>query len=229
MQPTLTPATTNQPTRAPYIPDDQDEKADLAVFLAGAWANNPQLTFIWTTQAAFATSAADYRQSIVTKTGTAAQRAVITLSLQEADAKIKEGLPYLKAALLTRFKKGKDVAMYPQFGLITRNDGYELPKGHTERAKALTVLLAALTTHGLGAGDYGTSFWQPLEAAYTQGTQEAKQSAADVSAQVGAKNTLEEQVDQVLRKMLVLLEAQYPDEVELAAKRREMGFLKEYN
>jgi len=199
------------------------------VFLAEAWRNNPQLTFIWMKQADFATAAAAYRQSIVAKTNTASQRGAITLTLQQADDQIAEGLPYLKAALLTKFKKGSDQAMYPQFGIISRNKGFDLPHGHTERAQALTMLLAALTTHGLDQGEFGTAYWAPIAAAYTQGTQDAKQSAADVSTLLGTKNTLADQVDLVLRKMLVLLEAQYPNEQELAAKRREMGYLKEFN
>ena len=228
MQPTPTPA--GQPAHTtPYIPDDQDKKADLAVRLANAWKKRPDLVFIWTTQAAYQTDALAYQKSIVDKTAAASLRAGITLTLAEADDQITEGLPYLKAALLTKFKKGKDKAMYPQFGLVARNGGFELPKKHVERAKALTVLVGALATHGLGAGDYGTSFWTPVAAAYTQGDQDAKDSAATVGGLVGTKNTFEAKVDVVLRKMLVLLDAQYPDEKELEAKRREMGYLKEYN
>lgn len=226
MQPAPAPT---PPTATRRIPQDQDEKASLAVFLAGAWLANLDLTFRWTTQAAFAATAQQYQQAIATKTGTAALRASLTLTLAEADDQIAEGLPYLKAALLTKFKKGMDKALYPQFGIISRKGGYELPLGHTERAQALQALVAGLSTHGLSAGDYGTAYWAPLAAAYQQGTQAAKAHAASVSALVGTKDTLEAQVDLVLTKMLVLLEAQYPDEQELAAKRREMGYLKEFN
>ncbi|WP_046244775.1 hypothetical protein [Hymenobacter terrenus] len=229
MQPTPTPPDPTPPATTPRIPQDQDEKASLAVFLATAWLANPDLIFRWTTQAAFAVTAEKFQQVIGAKTSTAALRADITLSLTEADDQIDEGLPYLKAALLTKFKKGKDKAMYPQFGIITRNGGYELPIGHTERALALKTLVTGLNTHGLTAGDYGTTFWGPLAAAYQQGTTDAKVSAASVSALVGTKDALEVQVDLVLTKMLVLLEAQYPDEKELAAKRRELGYLKEFN
>ena len=214
---------------APLIPQDQDEKADLAVRLAAAWKRNPQLTFLWTTQAAFETTATAYQKSILDKTAAAVLRPGLTLSIGQADDKITEGLPYLKAALLTKFKKDKDKAMYPQFGIISRNKGFDLPHGQTERRDALALLVGALTTHGLTAGDYGLAFWQPVEAAYRQAVKDAKASASTVGTLVGTKNTLEGQVDVVLRKMLVLLDAQYPDEKELEAKRREMGYLKEYN
>lgn len=230
MDPNTAPApTAEQPAYTPFIPRDQDKKADLAVRLAAAWKLNPQLVFIWITQALFETMAADYHKAIVDKTAAAALRGGITLSMEEADEKITEGLPYLKAALLTKFKKGGDKAKHAEFGIIAHNKGYFLPDGHTERAKALTMLRKALATYGLEGGEFGSTYWAPIEAAYVQGDSDAKKSSSTVSGLVGTKNTLEDQVDQVLSKMLTLLEAQYPDETELAAMRRVLGYLKEYN
>lgn len=214
--------------RTPLIPRDQDEKADLAVRLAAAWKQNPQLTFIWTTQAAFATTATAYQKAILDKAAADVLRPGITLSMAQADDQIAEGLPYLKAALLTKFKKGPDKAMYPQFGIISHNKGYVIPKGQTERRDALGLLVKALGTHGLTAGEFGLDFWQPIEAAYRQAAQDAKASASATGSLQGSKDTLETTVDKVLSKMLVLLEAQY-DEAALPAKRRELGYLKEYN
>ncbi|MDB5270018.1 MAG: hypothetical protein JWP58_3058 [Hymenobacter sp.] len=224
--PAATPAPAPQKTR--NIPQDQDEKADLAVRLAQAWKLNPQLVFIWTTQAAYEVVALAYQKSILDKAAVDVLRPAITLSMQEADAKIAEGLPYLKAALLTRFKKGKDKAMYPQFGIISHNKGFELPHGQTERRDALALLVAALATYDIKDDDYGSSFWEPIEAAYREAARDAKKHESATGTLKGTKDTLETQVDKVLSKMLVLLEAQY-DEAELPAKRREMGYLKEYN
>lgn len=216
-------------SHTPLIPDDQDEKAELAVRLAEAWKKSPQLTFIWTTQAAFAVTAAAYQKAIRDKTAAAILRPGLTLSIEQADEKIATGLPYLKAALLTKFKKGPDKAMYPQFGIISRNKGFDLPKGQTERRDALALLVKAFTTYGLPEGEYGLSYWQPIEAAYKLAVKDAKASEQTVGSLVGTKDTLETQVDLVLSKMLVLLDAQYPTETELLAKRRELGYLKEYN
>ena len=57
---------------------------------------------------------------------------------------------------------------------------------------------------------------------------EAKKHESTTGGLKGTKNTLEAQVDKVLSKMLTLLEAQY-DAAELPAKRRKIGYLKEYN
>lgn len=228
MEPTPTPGAAPAPAYTPFIPRDQDEKAALALRLAQAWKLNPQLVFIWITQDAFEVLAKAYHQSVIDKTA-AAKRGTITLTLEQADDKIQEGLPYLKAALLTKFKKGGDKAKYAEFGIATRNEGFELPRKHTERAKALTTLLQGLKEYGLEAGEYGKSYWGPIEEAYVQGDKDSKQSDATVGGLVGTKDALEDQVDVVLSKMLTLLEAQYPDENELAGKRRELGYLKEYN
>ena len=220
------------PTPAPYtppIPDDQSQKAALALRLAKAWKDNPQLVFIWTTQAAFETTAAAYSQAVQTKAAAAALRPAISADLERADTQIQAGLPYLKAALLLQFKAGFDKAMYPQFGIETRHKGYDLPRGQAERAKALGTLLKGLATHGLEAGEYGQAYWAPIAQAYQTAADAAVASATVVGGLVGTKHTLEEQVDLVLSHMLVLLEAQYLNPAELEAKRRELGYLKEYN
>lgn len=229
MEPTPIPAAPATPVRTPFIPRDQDEKAALGLRLAEAWKQNPQLVFIWITQAAFEIKARSYHQSVIDKTAAAALRGGITLTLEEADDNIQEGLPYLKAILLTKFKKGHDKAKYPEFGIKTRNDGFELPKKHTERAKALTMLLKGLKEYELEAGEFGKAYWAPIEAAYVKGDTDSKKSDATVGGLVGTKDALEEEVTLVLSKMLTLLEAQYPEENELAGKRRELGYLKEYS
>ncbi|MDO7875478.1 hypothetical protein Q5H93_12110 [Hymenobacter sp. ASUV-10] len=229
MEPTPNPGPATAPAYTPFIPRDQDEKAALCLRLATAWKKNPQLVLIWITQAAFETKAKNYYQSVIDKTAVAAKRGGITLTLEEADDKIREGLPYLKAILLTKFKKGHDKAKYPEFGIITRNDGFELPKKHTERAKALTAMLKALKDYSLEDGEFGTEYWGPIEQAYVKGDKDSKDNDATVGSLVGTKDALEDEVTLVLSKMLTLLEAQYPDEKELAGKRRELGYLKEYS
>jgi len=229
MEPTPPPGPDNTPAYTPFIPRDQDEKAALSLRMAAAWKLNPQLTFIWITQAGFETKAKSYHQSVIDKTAAAALGGGIALTLTEADKKIKEGLPYLKAAMLTKFKKGHDQAKYPEFGIITRKGGFELPKKHTERAKALTMLLKGLKDYELEDGEFGKGYWSPIEQAYVKGDKDSKDNDATVGGLVGTKDALEEEVTLVLSKMLTLLEAQYPDEKALAGKRRELGYLKEYS
>ena len=229
MEPTPNPGLDTTPAYTPFIPRDQDEKAALGLRLAEAWKKNPQLVLIWITQAAFEALAKSYHQSVIDKTAAAALGGDITLTLTEADQKIKEGMPYLKAALLTKFKKGRDQAKYPEFGIEERKGGFELPRKHTERAKALTVLLKGLKDYELEDGEFGKAYWAPIEDAYVKGDKDSKDNDATVGGLVGTKDALEEEVTLVLSKMLSLLEAQYPNEDELAGKRLELGYLKEYS
>ena len=72
----------------------------------------------------------------------------------------------------------------------------------------------------------GRPWWQLTSRAPRLAT---KAHVASMSALTGTKGTLEAQVDLVLTKLPVLREAQYPDEQALAAKRREMGYLKKFD
>ena len=91
------------------------------------------------------------------------------------------------------------------------------------------MLLKGLEDYGLEDGEWGKSYWQPIEQAYVKGDKASKDNDATVGSLVGTKDALEAQIDRVLSKMLTLLEAQYADEKELAGKRRELGYLKEYS
>lgn len=217
------------PRRSPLIPDDQDEKAALALRVAAGWAANPQLTLLWKTPAVFATDAQALADALKLKNQTAAKRPQTTLALGEIDKQITAGLGYVKGYLAEKFTKQNAPAYYEEFGIRFYDDQHQLPRKQTERAAALVALVEALTTYGFGARDYGTAYWTPLRDGYTAATDAARASAQTVSKQVGAKNTVMDEVGDVLSALPLLIDANYRTETERAAKRREMGYLKEYN
>ncbi len=219
-----TPANPN-----PLIPRDQDEKAALGLRVAAGWAANPQLTLIWKTPAEFVLDAQALADAVALKNKTAAKRPQLTLALGEIDKQITAGLGYVKGYLAEKFTKQNAPAYYEEFGITFYDDQHQLPRKQTERAAALAALVEALTTYGFGARDYGTAYWTPLRDGYATTTDAARDSSQTVSEQVGAKNTVMDEVDDVLSALPLLIEANYRTETERAAKRREMGYLKEYN
>jgi hypothetical protein len=230
MDSTITAGPVDQLVNARFISCDPSEKAALALRLAEAWPQNPQLTLLWTTPEAYAEAAKSYQQCLLDQAADKAARGGLTLA--EADERISHGIPALKAALLAKYKKGHDRAIYGHFGIITRDDGYQLPRRYSERAKALQTLLKGLADHGMEGGDCGKAFWEPIVAAYCTGEPIATASLSGSLASpvpAGYSASLEAQVTQVLIKMLVLLEAQYPNDDERAAKRHELGYDKEYH
>lgn len=217
------------PRRNPLIPDDQDEKAALSLRVATGWAANPQLTLLWKTPAQFALDAQALADAVTLKNQTAAKRPQLTLTLDEIDEKITAGLGYVKGYMAEKFTKEKAPAYYEEFGIKYYDDQYQLPRKQTERLASLTALVTALGTYGFGARDYGTAYWTPLRDDYATTIGDATASAQTVSKQVGAKNTIMDEVDDVLSALPLLIEANYRTDAERHAKRRELGYLKEYN
>lgn len=223
--PSAEPASTD---RNPLIPRDQDQKAALALFLAEAWAANPQLVLIWITQAEFAAKALAFATALRTRNRAGALVPQTGGSLAELDEQIRVGLNYVKGYISEKFGEAKAKSYYAEFGIESRGDNYELPRAQKERADALADLETALTTYGFQDRTYGAAYWQPIVDAYADLTGKARKARATVSKLVGEKNDLEEVIDEVLSAMLSLLDAQYRTEEARLAKQRELGFQREY-
>lgn len=135
----------------------------------------------------------------------------------------------MKSYLAEKFTKTNAPAYYAEFGIVRYDDQFQFPAAQTERAAALVMLVDALTTYGFAARDYGATYWTPLRDGYATATGAARASAQTVSKQVGVKNTAMDEVEDVLSALPLLIQANYRTDTERAARRREMGYLKEYN
>lgn len=218
-----------KPARNPAIPDDQDQLAALAVFMAGAWLLNPQLVLIWITQAEFAAKAGQFDARLKARNRAGALRPQQTRSFAQYDQQIREGLDDVKGYLKEAYGKEGAKSYFAEFGIETRGDNYELPRSQKERADALEMLVDALTTHGFESRKFGTAYWQPIANGYADLTGKARKASATVSTLVGEKDELKDEMEEVLSAMLSLLDANYRDEKVRAAKRREMGYQREYH
>lgn len=235
---TPTPSPTpnsDQPTdetaaaRNPAIPEDQDQLAALAVFMAAAWLLNPQLVLIWITQPEFAAKAEQFDTKLKARNKAGALRPQQRLSFDQYDEQIKEGLDDVKNYLREVYGKEEAKSYFAEFGIETRGEHYELPSAQKERADALDDLVTALTTHGLQDRKFGVAYWEPIADGYAELTGKARKASAGVSGLVGEKDELKAEIEDALSAMLSLLDANYRTPATLAAKRREMGYQLEYN
>lgn len=226
MEPTPAP---NDPTPTPAIPADLRGQADLALRLNKPWAANPQLTFIWTTAAEFKPKAVAFEAAVTARENAGLLRPQVSGDLRALDAKMEDGLNYVKGYIAEKFTKARAKEHYAQFGIVTYRDSYILPADQGERLKALDKLLAALVATGFDGRDYGTAFWQPLRDGYATATGQATDAAQGVTKAIAAREPLQEYILDVLQAMLSLLDAQYRDPKARAAKRRELGYLDEFN
>lgn len=226
MQPTPTKPDT-VPT--PAIPSSLRGQADLALRLKDAWPTHPQLVFIWTTAAEYGPKAVAFEAAVTARETAGLLRPQVSGDLRALDAKMEDGLNYVKGYIAEKFTKARAKEHYAQFGIVTYHDSYILPADQGERLKALDKLLAALTATGLDGRDYGTAFWTPIREDYATATGQATSAAQGVTKAIADREPLQAYVLEVLQAMLSLLDAQYRDPKERAAKRRELGYLDEFN
>jgi len=228
MQPT-TPAAPAKRRTTRNLPDSAQALAELLTLATAEWENRPQLTLSWITQAQATQLAADFQASI--RTAGAAHDAVspAVQRLAQLDALIDgaEGkLKYVRKALALQYDEANDGrAYYGEFGIEKTNGTYTLPRDRARRAEALRKLVAALPKHGLDGTKYGTAYWGPIAQEYSELQPKAAQATGARAAEVGDKNTLQEQAEAVLTALLLLLQANYPQTYK--AERRQFGFLKE--
>ena len=220
MEPTPTP---NDPTPTPAIPTALRGQADLALRLKDAWPATPKLVFLWTTAAEFGPKAVAFEAAVTARETAGQLRPQVSGDLRALDAKMEDGLNYVKGYIAEKFTKARAKEHYAQFGIVAYRDAYILPTGQGERLKALDKLLAALLATGLDGRDYGTAFWQPIRQDYATG------AAQGITKAIADREPLHDYVLDVLQAMLSLLDAQYRDPQVRAAKRRELGYLDEFN
>lgn len=226
MQPTPTP---NDPTPTPAIPTTLRGQADLALRLKDAWPATPKLVFIWTTAAEFGPKAVAFEAAVTARETAGQLRPQVSGDLRALDAKMEDGLNYVKGYLAEKFTKARAKEHYVQFGIVTYRDSYVLPADQGERLKALDKLLAALTANDLEDRTYGVDFWKPIREAYATATGQATGAAQGITKAIADREPLHDYVLEVLQAMLSLLDAQYRDPQARAAKRRELGYLDEFN
>lgn len=226
MQPT---PTLNPPTSTPAIPTTLRGQADLALRLKDAWPATPQLVFLWTTATEFGPKAVAFAAAVTARETAGQLRPQVSGDLRALDAKMEDGLNYVKGYLAEKFTKARAKEHYAQFGIETYRDAYILPADQGERLKALDQLLAALTATDFKDRTYGVGFWQPIREAYATATGQATGAAQGITKAIADREPLQAYVLDVLQAMLSLLDAQYRDPLARAAKRRELGYLDEFN
>ncbi len=114
---------------------------------------------------------------------------------------------------------------YQNFGLLKAGNAYAIPAGYDETVLALSILLTGLDKYGYANHKYGRAFWQPIYDEYVELATKNRALTGSGSAHSGDKNVLKERVTNVLRSILLLLQANYPEKWQTVA--REWGYLRE--
>lgn len=226
------PAKTKRPSTRNMPQGDKafSEVYDLAM---AEWGQRPQLTLVWTTQAAAAALGTQLRESL--RTAGSADDAISPQAhrLAELDRLIdgdKETgkLKYVKKALALQYDEEDDGRpYYGEFGIEKIGSTYTLPRDRAERAEALTKLVKALGNpkHQLADGKYGKAFWKKIADEYNELQPKAAKATGTRATEVGDKNQYREKAEMVFAALLLLIQANYPKTYK--AERRKFGVLKE--
>ena len=230
MSPEATPPPATEPARSTpsrtrSLPDGQRELATLALAAATHWQTSALPALMWVSKASFLTQAQTYFDSMATADAADDDRSPQAQRLRELDVLIEQGLGYVKNYLAEDHGKDGARAYYGEFGISKEGSGYRLPNGRPARAAALPKLLAALSSHHYADRKYGTAYWTPLNTEYQALVAGRTRTESKAAGTVGEKNAQEKPLRKVLKALVHLIKAHYPDTAKSVL--REFGFQKE--
>jgi hypothetical protein len=213
------------PTYTPNLPEGQLELATLGLFAAKHWQASALGDLLWKTKEAFLTQAQAYFDSLETADAADDDRGPAARRLRELDKMIDKALNFVKGYLAEDHDDDADEGFYDEFGIKTSGKNHRLPTARPARAKALKKLLAAITAHKYDDRKYGKAYWTPIEKEYRELVGKRRQTESGASGEVGKKNEQEQPLRKVLKALINLIKANYPDTYRSVL--REFGFQKE--
>lgn len=226
MQPTpSSPPTPAKPHKEGATPARDPAQAAAWVSMAAAWKKNPQLTLVYTTQAAFEAAALAFAAHLQARQAADAPRGPLSNRLTAIRDQFAEALPYIKSALLPIFKKAGVEAAYPGFGIGRHDGGWQFSADRLLQQDDYDKCVAGLRAQGLTTGDYGADTLAPLAQEFRATYARLVALDADTSQAVGQKNQGKPYLKKVAKSLRRLLEANYPDTY--AQELRTWGLQKE--
>jgi hypothetical protein len=215
----------NEPTYTPNLPVGQLELATLGLFAAKFWQTSALGDLLWKTKAAFLPQAQAYSDSLSTADAADDDRGPAARRLRELDVLVNKGVVIVRSYLAEDHDDDADEAFYDEFGIVTEGESKRLPKKRPARAKALKKLLVAIAAHKYDDRKHGKAYWTPIEKEYRELVEKRRQTESDSSGEVGKKNEQEKPLRKVLKALINLIKAHYPDTYKSVL--REFGFQKE--
>jgi hypothetical protein len=197
---------------------------DVAMRVAASWKSS-ELKLAWITSEQFEQDAVDYAVLMDERLALGAGRKPITEELSQLDKQINTHIANVKHYLADAYPRVKALSFYPEFGIVRVGKTYQLPIDRNERANALERLVVALTKHNLQNQRYGQAYWKDVAARYQHLMNQAGNTDSKVSAHVRDKNQLKTQIKKVLQSLILLVQANYPDNWRNVL--RQWGFQKE--
>lgn len=221
-----TPASTDHLVRHKLlIPNSNIEIANLAIEVSASWKAHPLLTLIWKKQADFEKEAGDFLKAVQVRNTAGGDISPNADSLEDLDDDIDDAIPFIKSYLESKYGKKTSIAHYASFGIEHNKRGYDYPDDRQSRNESLRLTIDAVHENGFDDNQYGNTFWTDIKTRYEVALKASTLGVEVVSSKVSTVNTARQNIRKVLRSILLIIEANYPDTFK--SERRTWGFLKE--
>ena len=182
----------------------------------------------WITHPEINSLASEALTAITAKRQTAALRPGQTITLENVDEQTAATTSELRTLMKKKLKEDYQ-RHYPAFGFVASGKNWILPLDRDKRAVAIRdLLLPALHAHEMEAdADAGAAIWQAILDILTIALTTADTTKRTRTEQVAVTTPQAARVEKVLRAIIHLVKAQWPDEAE--AMLRVYGFVRESN
>lgn len=192
------------------VPLSDLDLRDVAMRVAANWKSS-NLRLVWITPEQFEQDAVDYAVLMDERLALGAGRKPITEELSQLDKEINARITHVKHYLADVYPREKAVSFYGEFGIARVGKTYQLPIDRNERANSLDRLVGALNKHNFQNQRYGSLFWKDIQNRYLRLMNEAGNTDSKVSERVKDKNELRTEIRKVLQSLILLVQANYPD------------------
>jgi hypothetical protein len=202
------------------------ELGTLAQSVSKVWAQNPQITLIWTSQPSFEEQVNNYANALDSKSNSKKNRPQITNNLKTCNQAIDTGIAKIKDYLdADATNKAEAKANYAKFGITLQGSAYKLPADKDKRTQALKLVLGAINEFGYSKKSFGAAYFTPLIDQYNNLINDAADTDKSVSSIIGNKNKQKEDLIKTLNSLVLLIKANYPNTYK--NELRAWGFQKE--
>ena len=211
-------------SRKSKLPSKDNDFGSLCMKVSDTWKAQPTLTLLYVTQAQFEAKATTFNTTLAARQKAGGDQSPLAQLLRNSDMSIDKAISGVKGYLKEKYE-GDAQSYYSLFGIEKTGATYKLPFDREKRKDLLDIIVNAIDNEGFATKKYGTAFWTQMKTDYLAQYKKASLTDGAVSSNVGNKNTLKEELREVLDSIINLIKANYPKTWE--AELRNWGYQKE--
>ncbi len=150
----------------------------------------------------------------------------VIIELRDLEKQMHAAVSVYKSMMAAYFgNRNMAVKHYSELALVRNANEYGLPNKRIARAAALPGLISGIQRYSLNHPLYSVEWLTGVSTRYNALLSQTMGATIDIACTTISKSQLRQQIDKILRSIIKLIEAHYPDNY--TQKLREFGFLRE--